>query len=1742
MGVAGYFDDVVEVREDVDPDDVEEFDFDPPEIPVATGRGASDEMERYFAMLESRMRQEYELARRCREKGLDPETRVEIPPAIDLAARVEELVGPKGVAVRIRELSKEKNREELSLIVAKEVAAGKFNLAPDGTPLGAAGFESKEKALDQAVRTGLAILTEGILVAPLEGIAGVRLHQNDNGTDCCGLLFAGPIRAAGGTGQALSVLIADVVRRELGIGKYIPTEREISRMKEEIPAYKAAANLQYTPSNDEIELIMRNCPVMIDGEGTEKDEIGGNRDLPRIETNQIRGGACLVLAEGMTQKAPKIQKNVKALGLDGWEFIDQIIELVKKKGASGKGDAEGGKKFTDPWAKESELVIPPGEASKYPGGRPPIEPNPKYMADLIAGRPVFAHPSRKGGWRLRYGRSRTGGLATTSIHPAAMALVDDFLAPGTQMKIERPGKATACTPCDTIEPPMVLLANGSFIEVPSYKIGRQVRPLIRQVVDLGEMLVPYGEFAENNKQLPQSPWCEEWWRFTVAAALGVPAIANVAPIPAGEAGAPASATSVPEPESSAAAFELAERTKTPLHPRWNLFWHDITLDDIKSLSEFVEAHGQWIPVPPRAADPNAPDAAHLVPQPEAFTLELPRAALDAPLDAAAAQRAPSDVKATRTMKDMLVELGALHEATKERVRLGRHAYALLRGLGLDVDNDKIVRRHALDAPDTMGVEGSCAYVSVLAGVKLRPRAMFRIGTRMGRPEKAAERKMNPPVHLLFPIGIAGGPQRLMADAVKANKFEIEIGDRACPQCKKHTVLYACPDCAAHTESVPPKTGNRLEPRLIEVAPLWNAALERLRMDAPPQVKAVQGLISRAKAPEPMEKGILRAKHGLFTFKDATVRFDMININCTHFKPREAHVSVEKLRELGYERDVRGDPLTRDDQVLELRVQDVIVSTGCMDYMLRTSQYIDDLLVRFYGFKPFYNCKSREDLYGHLFVALAPHTSGGVLCRIIGHTRAQGHYGHPYFHAAKRRNCIAPDSDVYVLRDQGVERVPIASLWDAAAPSAVEDDIGTLAQRLPESVRVLAVDRATGKVTPRAVTQIYRRTAPPTLLRIQTASGRTLTCSPDHRMEVVIDGKLQKRPAKHLIDGDILCYPRAVPFRATDAEPIDLLVELLPGNEERLVVRGLRAKLDTWIAEAGGLKAAAAASGVGMKALDNYRRRDSIPAATLKRLLESRGERLVDAVPHDARLAIARDTVEIPRFLPMSPALMRLVGYYLAEGHARGKAGHWFQVSFAATEQEIVADIVECTRAVFGLLPTPSDVSVTISSRLVHELFTRVLALGASSHQKRIPARIANLPHTLTRELLAAYFAGDGSVEEGRLHVACHSVNRGLLRDVGLQLASRGISYRLSTSTRPAGGAVAEFLTRKNRPLREFTSHRLSIRSEHAVSFAQEIGFTLSRKQKALEAAQVKVRATRMRQALGDLVEDEIVAIDHLENSHEHIYDLEVEEDHNFLVNDLMLTSNCDGDEDCVMLLLDGLLNFSRAYLPSNRGGLMDAPLTLTMRLDPSEVDKEAHNVDTMFAYPLEFYEATMKHPGPKDVEKLIEMVGKRLGTPAQYEGFGFTHDTADIAEGPELSAYKTIGSMMDKMTAQLELAARLRGVDAPDVAARVIGSHFLPDMMGNLKAFSKQSMRCTKCNTKYRRIPLMGKCRKCGNANLTMTVHEGSVKKYLEVSKEVCVRFEVSNYVQQRIEHISDSIDSVFSNDRVRKAKLSDFF
>ena len=54
-------------------------------------------------------------------------------------------------------------------------------------------------------------------------------------------------------------------------------------------------------------------------------------------------------------------------------------------------------------------------------------------------------------------------------------------------------------------------------------------------------------------------------------------------------------------------------------------------------------------------------------------------------------------------------------------------------------------------------------------------------------------------------------------------------------------------------------------------------------------------------------------------------------------------SIEKLKDLGYSHDIDGKPLENSDQIIELRMQDVIVPYENGKYLVSTCKYIDTLL-------------------------------------------------------------------------------------------------------------------------------------------------------------------------------------------------------------------------------------------------------------------------------------------------------------------------------------------------------------------------------------------------------------------------------------------------------------------------------------------------------------------------------------------------------------------------------------------------------------------------------------------------------------------------------------------------------------------------------------------------------------------------------------------------------------------------------
>ena len=116
--------------------------------------------------------------------------------------------------------------------------------------------------------------------------------------------------------------------------------------------------------------------------------------------------------------------------------------------------------------------------------------------------------------------------------------------------------------------------------------------------------------------------------------------------------------------------------------------------------------------------------------------------------------------------------------------------------------------------------------------------------------------------------------------------------------------------------------------------------------------------------------------------------------------------------------------------------------------------------------------------------------------------------------------------------------------------------------------------------------------------------------------------------------------------------------------------------------------------------------------------------------------------------------------------------------------------------------------------------------------------------------------------------------------------------------------------------------------------------------------------------------------------------------------------------------------------------------------------------------------------------------------------------------------------MKEKLEGQMELAEKIFAVNESDVAGLVIEKHFLRDIRGNLRKFSMQKFRCSSCNEKYRRPPLMGRCLKC-NGNIIFTISEGSIVKYLEPSISLAEKYNVPVYLKQTLDLTKRRIEGI---------------
>jgi len=915
--------------------------------------------EKYFEKFEKDVDEIYKIAEGARAKGLDPAKTVEIPLAKSMAEKVVGLISSlypqltgSGIEKRIFELEEMwgKMNVGISFKIAEEIAKQKF-----------CKFGSLLEAIDAGIRVGFAYMTLGVVSSPIEGYTKLSLEKTRDGKEYFKAYFSGPIRSAGTTASCVVLMLIDYLRELFGYAKYDPTPEEIKRYYiENFDYHERITNLQYMPTEEEAYFLAERLPIQIAGDPTEKREVSNYKNLERVETNFIRGGMCLIFSEGLAQKAKKglrLLKSVqeKGLKITGWDYLHEYVELQDQR--------EKGKRTDE---------------------------SPTYIRDLVAGRPVFGHPSRSGAFRFRYGRGRTSGFSASSIHPATMAIADGFLAIGTQLKIEKPTKGTAITSCDSIDGPIVKVYNGSVKKIKTVEEAKKIYPDVEEIIYLGDLLFPLSDVTNRNYDLISPGYVEEWWGLEL------------------KEKDPRIAAEIDFFDVSfEKAIEISKKYNLPLHPEFIFYWTQISGEEFRGLMEWMK-------------------------------LSKVEGKIIFPYN-------KSDQERFSMGKRALELLGVEHEVTIENVVLDKkNSAALLTNLGIDSEilNEKekelkniiYTERYFLEKP-------ILEIINAISEFEIKDKAGEFIGARMARPEKAKLRKLIGSPNVLFPVGKEGGRLRSMHAAVETGKVSGAFPILSCMDCKKETIYPTCEKCGGDTIQMyycltcreksfkVCKEHERILShsfQLLDIGHYFKNALEKINMpksEIPSLIKGVRGLSSTGKQTEHLAKGLLRAKYNLQVNKDGTIRFDATEIPLISFKPKEVSVGVEKLKELGYVEDMYGKELVNDDQILELMPHDIVLPSSTEshderadDVFVKVTQFVDDLLVRFYGGKSFYNVKKREDLVGHLGVCMAPHNCAGVVCRFIGFSNTLGLLASPYMHAAIRRDCDGDEMAVMLLGD------------------------------------------------------------------------------------------------------------------------------------------------------------------------------------------------------------------------------------------------------------------------------------------------------------------------------------------------------------------------------------------------------------------------------------------------------------------------------------------------------------------------------------------------------------------------------------------------------------------------------------------------------------------------------------------------------------------------------------------------------
>jgi excinuclease ABC subunit B len=365
---------------------------------------------------------------------------------------------------------------------------------------------------------------------------------------------------------------------------------------------------------------------------------------------------------------------------------------------------------------------------------------------------------------------------------------------------------------------------------------------------------------------------------------------------------------------------------------------------------------------------------------------------------------------------------------------------------------------------------------------------------------------------------------------------------------------------------------------------------------------------------------------------------------------------------------------------------------------------------------------------------------------------------------------------------------------------------------------MAFDPIRGTTGTFPVRAFLRHEAPAAMFRLTTRCGRSITLTGDHNLWVLRDGTPTLIRTVDARKSDYLPAPLSVDC-AEDLQELDVLPYL---QDAGLFVQAEEPIL-AYVANGGRGQFAAtlSACNVGVQSkLSAMRAGIRGKGLRVRHFLQL----LTDTADLGGRLDPARVRVTgkkpacgLPARLPLSDAVLALLGYYIAEGNSQSR------YLILANRHPVIRSRIEQALDELGIpfLVRPSS-DYQVSSKALTALLEKVS--GNTAGRKRLPDFWPRLSKRSLGILLRAYFDGDGTVEaNGEVTATTNSTD--LASDLGYALKRFGIHARLrqvvkrATNSAHLGDSCVTVVISGQGDLR---------------SYAQDIGFDHPEKRSKLE--------------------------------------------------------------------------------------------------------------------------------------------------------------------------------------------------------------------------------------------------------------------------------------------------------------------